>query len=187
MCEGAAAGRRQTLYARRQMDGHAPDDDRPQPAAEDATTEGVAAGRRLLAACVPLPWMLGYGITGTWAVTRGATAASAGLKTIDAGYTRMVAPTGVMLVGGLLLAAFAVLLAASLLLVLGGRRVAQWVPVAVVAGVLTAGSVWAAVRGGLYPGLWFLFFFGLAYVLVLAVVQAWRAARRPGRGAVVLP
>jgi hypothetical protein len=187
------------------MDGHTTDDD-PSPAAEtpaagdvadgevagtetapQVTVTAASAGGRLLAAAVPLPWLLGYGITGTWAVTRGATAASAGLKTIDAGYTRMVGPAGVMLVGGLLLAAFAVLLAASLLLVLGGRRLAQWVPVAVVAGVLTAGSVWAAVSGGLHPALWVLFFFGLAYAFVVALVQARRAARRPGRGSVVVP
>jgi hypothetical protein len=163
------------------MDESTPETDRAEPAASRG------AGWRLLAAVVLIPWLLSYGITGAWAVTRGATAASRGLESIDVGYTRMVTPASVMLVGGLLLAAFAVVLAASLLIVVGARRVVQWAPVAVVAGLLTAGAVWAGVRGELHPGLWLLFFFGLAYALVAAAVQLWRVSRRPGRGPVVGP
>ena len=167
------------------MDEHTPETGQAAPPAEAAADRG--AWRRLLAAVVPIPWLLGYGITGAWAVTRGATAASRGLKTIDVGYTRMVTPGSVVLVGGLLLAAFAVVLAACLLIVFGTRRAAPWAPVAVVAGLLTAGAVWAGVRGELNPGLWLLFFFGLAYALAVAAVQLWRASRRAGRGPVVGP
>ena len=175
------------------MDQYTSESDQAAPAAEaeepqiTVTAASRGAGWRLLAAVVPIPWLLGYGITGAWAVTRGATAASRGLKTIDVGYTRMVTPGSVMLVGGLLLAAFAVVLAACLLIVVGTRRVALWVPVALVAGFLTAGAVWAGVRGELHPGLWLLFFFGLAYALAVAAVRLWRAWRRPGRGPVVGP
>ncbi len=137
----------------------------------------------MLAALVMLPWLLGYGVIGTWTVVRGARAAASGLKSFDAGYTRLVSPAGVILVGALLLAAFAVLLATSMLLMLGGRG-ATWAAVAVAAVLLVAGSVWAATRGGLSPVLWVLFFFGLVYAAAVAIVALTRA---PGRGGVVPP
>lgn len=137
-------------------------------------------GLRVLAALVMLPWLLGYGVIGTWTVVRGASAAASGLKSFDAGYTRLVSPAGVILVGALLLAAFAVLLATSMLLMLGGRG-ATWTAVAVTAVLLVAGSVWAAVRGGLSPILWVLFFFGLVYVVAVAIVALIRVTRAPGR------
>ena len=137
-------------------------------------------GLRVLAALVMLPWLLGYGVIGTWTVVRGASAAASGLKSFDAGYTRLVSPAGVILVGALLLAAFAVLLATSMLLMLGGRG-ATWTAVAVTAVLLVAGSVWAAVRGGLSPILWVLFFFGLVYVVAVAIIALIRVTRAPGR------
>lgn len=165
------------------QDEHTPDVDRPQvvPASPGR------GGARLLAAAVTLPWLLGYGITGAWAVTLGARASADGLTAIDAGYTRMVTPGGVIVVGALLLAAFGVLLGAGLMLLFGVRRAASWTAVAVVAGALTAGAVWAAARGGLGPGLWLLFFFGLAYVFVLALVRLASVPRRRGQDSVVSP
>jgi hypothetical protein len=141
-----------------------------------ALTRG--AGRRILAALVLLPWAVGYGSVGAWAVAFGARAAAGGHAVVDAGYTRLVTPGGVILVGALLLAAFATVLAAALLLVFGSRRRGAWTVVAVVAAVLTAGAVWAGVRGELVPILWVLFFFGLVYALVVAVVGVWRAGPR---------
>jgi hypothetical protein len=143
-------------------------------------------GLRVLVALVMLPWLLGYGILGTWTVVRGARAAASGLKSFDAGYTRLVSPAGVILVGGLLLAAFAVLLAASLLLMLGGRG-GTWAAVAVMAVMLVAGSVWAATRGGLSPVLWVLFFFGLVYAAVVAIVALVRVTRAPEHGRIARP
>ena len=122
----------ETLRTRRRR--ATPDDGRAEPAGRrhriepDAAAGAPAAesepartggGLRVLAALVMLPWLLGYGVIGTWTVARGASAAASGLKSFDAGYTRLVTPAGVILVGALLLAAFAALLAASLLLVLG--------------------------------------------------------------------
>jgi len=156
----------------------------PPEAADD---EGAGGGLRVLAALVMLPWLLGYGVIGTWTVVRGASAAASGLKMFDAGYTRLVSPAGVILVGGLLLAAFAVLLAASLLLMLGSRRGGSWAAVAAVAVLLVAGSVWAATRGGLSPVLWVLFFFGLVYAAVVAVVSLVGVTRAPGRGRIAQP
>lgn len=144
-------------------------------------------GLRVLAAAVMLPWLLGYGVIGTWTVVRGARAAASGLKTFDAGYTRLVSPAGVILVGALLLAGFAVLLAVSLLLMLGSRRGATWAAVAVVAVLLVAGSIWAATRGGLSPGLWVFFFFGLVYAAVAAVIMLMGVTRARGRGRIAPP
>ena len=76
-----------------------------------------------------------------------------------------------MFVGALLLAAFAVLLACALLLLFRHRSATGWLPVLLVAAGLTAGSVWAAVQGGLHPLLWVLFFFGLVYCTVVALVR----------------
>ena len=158
----------------------------PDAAADDAPpaeveTDHSGGGLRVLAAIVMLPWLLGYGVIGTWTVVRGAGAAASGLKTFDAGYTRLVSPAGVILVGALLLAAFAVLLAASMLLMIGGRG-ATWAAVAVAAALLVAGSVWAATRGGLSPILWVLFFFGLVYAVAVAIVALTRVTRTSGRG-----
>lgn len=141
-------------------------------------------GRRLLAAAVTLPWLLSYGITGSWAVTRGASSAAAGLQHVDAGYSRLVTPAGLIMVGGLVLAAFAVVLALALLILLAHRGRAAWAAVAAAAWVLTAGAVWAAARGGLDPGLWVVFFAGVVYAAVLSVVMVMRLTRRRARGAI---
>lgn len=146
------------------------------------TAPPAGGGLRLLAVAVTLPWLLAYGVTGGWAVTRGARAAAAGLASLDVGYSRPVTPGGVLLVGGLLLAAFAVVLAAALLLLFDARGAGRWAAVAAVAAALSAGSVWAAARGGLGPGLWLLFFFGLLWALVLAAVRLATAAGRARRG-----
>jgi len=161
----------------------APAGGEPAAPAEDVTSQPASvpasgAGRRFLAALVLLPWMIGYGSVGAWAVTFGARSAAHGEAIVDAGYTRMVTPGGVIVVGALLLAAFATLLAAGLLLVYGSRRLGTWAAVAVVAAALTAGAVWAGVRGGLAPVLWVLFFFGLVYALAVALVSVWRGVRR---------
>lgn len=153
---------------------------------EPAEGARTGSGLRVLVALVMLPWLLGYGVIGTWTVVRGARAAASGLKSFDAGYTRLVSPAGVIVVGALLLAAFAVLLAASMLLLLGGRA-STWAAVAVVAVLLVAGSVWAATRGGLSPVLWVLFFFGLVYAAAVAIVALGRATRVPGRGRIAPP
>ncbi len=149
-------------------------------ASSDAPAEPAArgAGRRMLAALVLLPWAVGYGSVGAWAVTFGARSAAAGEAIVDAGYTRMVTPGGVIVVGALLLAAFATVLAAGLMLIYGSRRRGAWAAIAVVAAALTAGAVWAGVRGGLVPMLWVLFFFGLVYALVVALVALRRGRRR---------
>jgi hypothetical protein len=152
--------------------------DEPAPKVAEQRSGG---GLRLLAVVVTLPWMLGYGVTGAWAVARGARGVAAGAESIDVGYTRLVAPAGVIYVGALLLTAFAVLLVCSLLLVYDRRSPMAWIPVLFVSAGLSAGAAWAAARGGLHPGLWLLFFFGLVYVVVVAavrIVRATRAARR---------
>jgi len=151
----------------------------PPPA--EVEIERPGGGLRVLVALVMLPWLLGYGVIGTWTVVRGASAAASGLKSFDAGYTRLVSPAGAILVGALLLAAFAVLLATSMLLMRGGRG-ATWAAVAVTAALLVAGSVWAATRGGLSPVLWVLFFFGLVYAVAVAILALTRVTRAPGRG-----
>jgi len=137
----------------------------------------VSGGLRLLAAAVTAPWLVGYGVTGAWAVTRGARAAASGFSSIDVGYSRTVTPPGVIFVGALLLAGFAVLLAAAMLVLYDARGRGVWAAVCVVAVALTAGSVWAAASGGLHPGLWLLFFGGLLYATVLSTVELLRATR----------
>jgi len=157
-----------------------PDEPEDEPTAapdSGATSARTGGGLRLLAAAIMAPWLVGYGVTGAWAVTRGARAAAGGLSTIDVGYARMVAPAGVIFVGALLLAGFAVLLAAAMLVLYDARGRGGWVAVGAVAVVLTAGSVWAAVSGGLHPGLWLLFFGGLLYAVALSVVQLLRVTR----------
>jgi hypothetical protein len=137
-------------------------------------------GLRLLAALVTLPWAVLYGVTGSWAVARAARAYADGLGQFDAGYTRFVTPAELMLMGALVLAGFAVTLACALLLLFQSRSVIAWLPLFLVAAGLTGGSVWAAVSGGLHPGLWVILFFGLAYataIALLRVVQVTRAAR----------
>jgi hypothetical protein len=176
-----------------------PDDEEAQRHGESALAEEVAppppegevarsgGGLRLLAAAVTAPWLVGYGVTGAWAVTRGARAAADGLSSFDVGYSRVVTPPGVILVGALLLAGFAVLLAAAMLVLFDARGRGAWAAVCVVATVLTAGSVWAAASGGLHPGLWLLFFGGLLYAAALSLVKLLREARAVARGAVAGP
>ncbi len=144
-------------------------------------------GLRVLAAAVMLPWLLGYGVIGTWTVVRGARAAASGLKTFDAGYTRLVSPGGVILVGALLLAGFAVLLAVSCCSCSEAAAAPRGRRSAVVAVLLVAGSVWAATRGGLSPGLWVFFFFGLVYAAVVAVIMLIGVTRARGRGRIAPP
>ena len=144
-------------------------------------------GLRLLAAAVMTPWLFGYGVSGAWAVTRGASSAAAGLSSVDVGYAHTVTPAGVVFVGALLLSAFAVLLAAAMLLIYDARGRGVWAVVGVVAAVLTAGSVWAAASGGLRPVLWLLFFGGLLYATVLSVVRLLRVRRAADRGGIVGP
>jgi hypothetical protein len=143
----------------------------------EAETTQRGGGRRLLAAVVTTPWLVVYGVTGAWAVTRGARAAADGLASVDVGYSRMVTPAGVIFVGALLLAGFAVLLAAAMLLLYDARGRGRWAAVCVVAALLTAGSIWAAASGGLHPGLWLLFFGGLLYVVLLSLVELMRPTR----------
>lgn len=176
------------------MDERDTDTARPQEpvgAAGPAVTLQQSApsggGRRLLAAAVLLPWMVVYGVTGTWAVTLGARAFADGLERLDAGYTRLVTPTELMYVGALVLAGFGVLLACALLLVFQRRSAMVWLPLLLVAAGLTAGSVWAAVSGGLHPGLWVLFFFGLAYATVVALVRVVQVTRAARRGTIAQP
>lgn len=153
----------------------------PEP---ELAVQRPGGGLRLLAAVVTLPWMLGYGVTGAWAITRGARGVAAGVEHVDVGYTRLVTPAGVIYVGSLLLTAFAVLLACSILLVYERRSPMVWIPVLLVSAGLSAGALWAAARGGLNPGLWLLFFFGLVYVVVVAAVRIARVTRvaRHGQG-----
>jgi hypothetical protein len=129
-----------------------------------------------------LPWLIAYGILGVSAVTRAAQAYAAGLKRLDAGYTRFVTPGELVFVGALLLVAFAALLACSLLLLFRRRSATAWLPLLLVAAGLTAGSVWASVEGGLHPILWVLFFFGLAYCAAVALVRVLQVTRAERRG-----
>jgi hypothetical protein len=163
-----------------------PSDDEP-PQVTVAPELRAGQGLRLLGAFVLLPWLIGYGAIGVWAVTFGARTAMAGHATVDAGYSRMVTPGGVILVGCLLVAAFAVLLLTGLLVLYNHRGRKAWTAVAVAAAILTAGAVWAGVRGELSPILWVLFFFGLVYALALAVAGVWRASRSPGHEKVLRP
>jgi hypothetical protein len=157
------------------------DETSSEPSGPEPEPPRPGGGRRLLAALVTLPWMLVYGVTGAWAITRGARGVAAGAGRIDVGYTRLVTPAAVIYVGALVLTAFAVLLAFSMLLVYDRRSPAAWSPVLFVSVGLSAGAAWAAARGGLDPGLWLLFFFGLVYVAVLAAVRIARVTRADGR------
>ena len=159
-------------------------DSAPTAAAEGPRPGG---GLRLLAAAVTAPWLVGYGVTGAWAVTRGARAAADGLSPVDVGYSRLVTPPGVILIGALLLAGFAVLLAAAMLVLYGARRRAAWVAACIVAAVLTAGSLWAAASGGLHPGLWLLFFGGLLYAAALSLAELLYVTRAARRGTIPAP
>lgn len=158
--------------------------DAPGPQVDVRRTGG---GLRLLAAVVTLPWLLGYGVTGAWAVTRGARAAAGGLTSIDVGYSRAVTPASVIVVGALLLAGFAVLLAVAMLVLYDTRHRGPWAAACVAAAALTAGSVWAAVSGGLHPVLWLVFFGGLLYALVLGLLRLVRMTRAAGRGRLASP
>lgn len=162
-----------------------PEEAAPPPV--DGEVARTGGGLRLLAAAVMAPWLVGYGVTGAWAVTRGARAAAGGLSSVDVGYSRLVTPPGVIFVGALLLAGFAVLLAAAMLVLYDARGRGRWAAVCVVAAVLTAGSVWAAVSGGLHPGLWLLFFGGLLYAAALSLVELLRVTRVAGRGTIAGP
>jgi hypothetical protein len=144
-------------------------------------------GLRLLAAAVTAPWLFAYGVSGTWAVTRGALSVAAGRSSVDVGYARMVTPAGVIFVGALLLSGFAVLLAAAMLVIYDARGRGVWAIVCVAASVLTAGSVWAAASGGLRPVLWLLFFGGLLYAAALSVVKLLRPMRTAERGRIAGP
>lgn len=157
---------------------------RPVVAGESATAGG---GRRLLAAVIALPWLVAYGVVGAWAVTKAARAMSDGVARVEVGYVHPVSPGSLLVVGALLLAAFATLLALALLLLWGSHRGVPWSAVAAVGWLLTAGTVWAALEGGLHPGLWPLYFFGVAYAAVLATIVAVRVARGPAGGTVVPP
>ncbi|MCX6374238.1 MAG: hypothetical protein NTX16_14425 [Actinobacteria bacterium] len=152
-------------------------DEPPLGTPEGAPPLARSGGLRLLAAAFTAPWLVGYGVTGAWAVTRGARAAADGLSSLDVGYSRLVTPAGVILVGALLLAGFAVVLAAAMLVLYDARGRGSWAAVGAVAAFLTAGSLWAAASGGLHPGLWPLFFGGLVYVVALSSVRLLRATR----------
>jgi hypothetical protein len=161
--------------------------DPADPAGTPRAAQRSGVGLRLLGAVVTLPWLVLYGITGAWAVTRAARAVADGLKQLDAGYTRIVTPAELLYVGALLLAAFGVMLACALLLLLDRRSGMVWLPLLLIAAGLTAGSVWAAVNGGLHPALWGLFFFGLAYVAVIALVYVLKVTRAERRARIVSP
>ena len=150
-------------------------DDKRQTTGRDAPAEAARGVLRSLAAAVMLPWLVGYGATGAWALTRAARAGAAGVSRLDAGYTRMVTPGELARVGMLLLAAFVVMLACGLLLLFRRRSPAVWVPALLAAAALCGGAAWAALSGGLHPVLWALFFFGPVYAAVVALVQVLRA------------
>jgi hypothetical protein len=158
-----------------------------EPAGMPREPERSGAGLRLLGAAVVLPWAIFYGVTGAWAIARGARALADGLRQLDAGYTRTVTPTELLFVGALLLAAFGVILACSLLLLFDRRSGASWLPLLLVAAGLTAGSIWASVSGGLHPALWVLFFFGLAYVAIVALVRVLQVTGAQRRGRIAPP
>ena len=79
------------------------------------------------------------------------------------------------------------MLACALLLLFGRRSAMVWLPLLFIAAGLTAGSVWAAVRGELHPALWVLFFFGLAYVTVVALACVLKVTRAERRARIVSP
>ena len=96
-------------------------------------------------------------------------------------------PPGVIFVGALLLTGFAALLATAMLVLYDARSRGRWATVGAVATVLTAGSIWAAVSGGLHPGLWLLFFGGLLYAAALSLVELLRVTRAARRGTIAGP
>lgn len=157
------------------------------PAETPGASPRSGGGLRLLGAAFTLPWLILYGITGAWAITRGAKAAAEGLKQLDVGYTRFVTPAQVIFFGALLLTAFVVMMACALLLLYGRRSGRAWLPLLLVAAGLTAGSIWAALRGDLHPILWVLLFFGLAYVTVVALVRVLKVTRVERRGTIGAP
>jgi hypothetical protein len=160
----------------------------PDEARGDDPAQGRdSAGLRLIGAVVTLPWLLLYGISGVWAVTRAAQAASQGLKQLDAGYTRYVTPAQLGFVGALLLTAFAVMLACGLLLLFRRRSGMVWLPLLLVAAGLTAGALWAGIQGGLHPLLWVLFFFGLVYVTAIAAAKVLKVTRAERRDTIAPP
>ena len=163
----------------------APPADAPAPPAVVGSGGGV--GWRLIAAVALVPWLLGYGITGSWAVARAARALAQGLPHIDAGYTRPVSPAGLIVVGALLLAAFAVLLATALLLLTASRHRGVWTSVLILGLLLLAGAVWAGIAGSINPGLWLVLFFGLVLVAVIGAVVRTRMPRQPGRATIAAP
>ncbi len=79
------------------------------------------------------------------------------------------------------------MMACALLLLFGRRSAMVWLPLLLVAAGLTAGSIWASVRGGLHPILWVMLFFGLAYVTVVALVRVLKVTRAERRGRIVSP
>jgi hypothetical protein len=148
---------------------------------DDPEQDQDSGGLRLIGAVVTLPWVLLYGVTGVWAVTLAAQSASRGLKQLDAGYTRYVTPAQLGFVGALLLTAFAVTLSCGLLLLFRRRSGMVWLPLLLVSAGLTAGALWAGIKGELHPLLWVFFFFGLVYVVTIAaakVLHVTRAERR---------
>jgi hypothetical protein len=151
-------------------------DEPREPETPPAAGTPAGGGRRLLAAALTLPWVVLYGVIGTWAVAVALRGMADGVPHLDAGYQRPVTPGGLLLVGLLVLAGFAVLLAAAVLVLAGVRSRAPWTAVLVAASLLTGGSVWAAVEGGLHPLLWLLFFFGLVEAVALA---AWALLHVP--------
>ncbi|HTX68009.1 MAG TPA: hypothetical protein VMH50_02540 [Thermoleophilia bacterium] len=158
-----------------------------EASAAEPADEADSGGLRLVGAIVTLPWVLLYGVTGVWAVTLAAQSASRGLKQIDAGYTRYVTPLQLGFVGALLLAGFAVTLGCGLLLLFRRRSAMAWLPLLLVAIGLTAGALWAGIRGGLHPLLWVFFFFGLVYVTVMAAVRVLHVTRTERRGTIAPP
>ena len=79
------------------------------------------------------------------------------------------------------------LLACGLLLLFRRRTAVAWLPLLLVAAGLTAGAVWAGVRGGIHPLLWVLLFFGLAYVAVISLVKVLQVTRAERRGRIDQP
>jgi len=159
------------------------DDDELNEPADEADSGAL----RLIGALVTLPWVLLYGVSGVWAVTLAAESASRGLKRIDAGYTRYVAPGELAFVGALLLAAFAVMLGCGLLILFRRRSAVAWLPLLLVAAGLTAGALWAGIEGRLHPLLWVFLFFGLVYAVVVAAVKVLHVTRVERRGTIAPP
>jgi hypothetical protein len=178
------------------MSDETPNDDavpaKPEPGAQEADGDEAApdqntGGLRLIGAVVTLPWVLLYGVTGVWAVTLAAQSASRGLTQIDAGYTRFVTPAQLGFVGALLLTAFAVMLGCGLLLLFRRRSGMLWLPLLLVAAGLTAGALWAGIKGELHPLLWALFFFGLVYVTAITAVKVLHVTRVERRDRIAPP